>query len=516
MEETFRLRGSETPIELIDSGITVVAPGLSGQGTYLGRRLAGEVRLVTDEPDDFRASLEEAELEDRHTLILEDETPTEPRPGPTLLGEIRPNEILLQVPSQEDEGQFLFYQDEDRVISIHLPTKVESGQALAPRGVTSPQLYQYRFKLRVPTGGAAARPGMRGLIGTVLRKVLKVVVFKLVERRVGKVLYGGVKRWEDRRRSFQGFHGGTYAELLADRPVPFERWAELAGKRSLLFLHGTTSTTSGAFAGLAHFQLFADRLYRAYENRVLGFNHHTLTVGVASNLTQFYKRLAQQPARYEFDVICHSRGGLLARALGELSPPQVAELTGVAWTKPSNIEVQINRVIFVGTPNAGTVLATPDKVPELVDRLANIVSSLPDSISTISLGAILSIAAYLAETAFKYLPGLADQAPGSKFLSLLNQPPADPKRYFAVQADYEPTGSLLLALKERLADRLADRLFSDKKNDLIVPTVGVSVNEEFTLDPSRVTDYDNTQGIHHTNYFHRKRTWQQIVNYLGV
>jgi len=58
-------------------------------------------------------------------------------------------------------------------------------------------------------------------------------------------------------------------------------------------------------------------------------------------------------------------------------------------------------------------------------------------------------------------------------------------------------------------DSVADRLFSDKANDLVVPTLGVSNNARFFLDASHVHDFNGSQ-VHHTNFFFQaeiKKYW---------
>jgi hypothetical protein len=82
---------------------------------------------------------------------------------------------------------------------------------------------------------------------------------------------------------------------------------------------------------------------------VIGFNHHTLTKSVPQNAVDFFSGMP--PGNYQFDVISHSRGGLLARALKELTSVELGQLIDPVWTPPAGVNVQIGKIVLVGTPN---------------------------------------------------------------------------------------------------------------------------------------------------------------------
>jgi hypothetical protein len=276
----------------------------------------------------------------------------------------------------------------------------------------------------------------------------------------------------------------------------------------------------GAFAGLKGFEEVASQLFSAYEGRVIGFNHHTLTKTVAQNVIEFYDRFPRESGPYTFDVICHSRGGLLARAIKELNAAEIARLSGEGqWTPP--IEVKIDRIVFVGTPNNGTELADPNNIPKCLNRLANIATLIPGA--SLSIAGVLSWAAFIAEAGFKSLPGLADQCPGSALLSTLNQPSPDASvsptsEYFAIQSNYSPghDTSLGKALLHKTGDAVVDYLFGSNRNDLIVPTLGVSKIDEGQLDSERVHYFGQVQtdNVAHTRFFEEPDTWSHVLRSL--
>jgi len=263
MAETFALSGSQIPIELFDAGITLVAPGLVGAGVYHGKREVGQTRLATQEKSPLDTALAEAGLEDRHTIEID--APTPEVAGTGLVrgkGGLADDEIELQVAGAPNEIQFVLYSDEDGILSLHIPHPTAAADALPSRASSTAKLYSYRIQLRRPTGKGPSGGQTRGVVGLVVHKLIKIIVGKALKgvARLGE--YAAVKFWEDKARGAQGFHGGSASQFLADPPTPFADWAALEGKRSLLVIHGTTSSTSGAFDGLKLFPQMADRFWK--------------------------------------------------------------------------------------------------------------------------------------------------------------------------------------------------------------------------------------------------------------
>lgn len=507
MQESFTLSADFNPVELDQSGLTIVAPGLSGQGTLVSTRRQGEVREFTGETTALDRAIAEAGLEDRHTLVIDAPTPETTGGGGRGGGDVADNELLLQVPLGGDETAFVMYTDEAGVISFHYREDARSATATS-RSSGGQRRDQFRVPLRVahpkPSGDG------RGFFSDIAGKVIKVVVVGLFPNAAGGAVARAVAAWEGRYRPFEGLHAGTWDQLLGESPTPPEALERYANQRSLLFIHGTTSTTAGAFAGLRHRGEMAARLAAEYDGRLLGFGHQTMCRSIAENVRDFYAELAAAPGHYTFDVICHSRGGLVARALTDLDAGAMTRLLGVPWTKPEGVTVDIDRIVFVATPNAGTSLAIPEQIPRFVERIANYVNLLPDSLAVIAAGALLATAASLTETALPRLPGLADQAPGSDLLRALGTPADPSRRYFAFQANYRAAGGLFNAV----TDGTLDRIFEREANDLVVPTAGVSTTASFAIPPARVVPLEGGD-VHHTNFF-KHDTIVKITEALGV
>jgi pimeloyl-ACP methyl ester carboxylesterase len=348
------------------------------------------------------------------------------------------------------------------------------------------------------------------MLGGIAGKVIRFAGRKITGL-LGDGVFVAAKLWEDHFRAAQGFHwGGTLADLLAATPVPLtaaNRQA-LSGNNSLLFIHGTISSTVGAFVGLRQFPAASASLYTAYGSRVIGFNHHTLTKSVAQNAVDFFSGLA--PGNYQFDVISHSRGGLLARALKELTPADLGQLVDPVWIPPAGLNVQIGKSALVGTPNVGTPLANPTDLPQAVSRLASIATTFSQDVAALGLGALFAIFGGLVEGGLGALPGLEDMNPGNPFLTQLNAASSDITPYYGIEADYQPSGGLATSIQ----NNGVDALFLGQQNDLIVPTLGVSDVNGQNLPTSQVDAFPQSANVYHLDYFYQQGTWDSIVRFL--
>jgi pimeloyl-ACP methyl ester carboxylesterase len=517
---TIKLRRSQQTVEIPGSGIRMHAPGLEGTLVWHGPRETSALRAETAESPLLTQALQEAGLEDRHTLEVNALTPVR-RPGykRNLLTDVAPDEVDIDVPVRANELQFAIYTDEDGVTTIQFPNpRPKAAAAVTARSGAAGQTVTYRILLRKAKGRPENQIRSR-FIGGLARKVIKIVARIVLKPIAGQAIFAAAQAWEDRYR-VEGFHGGTSQELLNTPVLPHQDWGVLSGKKTLLFIHGTTSSTAGAFQGLNEFDDVARELYRRYEGRVLGFNHHTLTKSVAQNVVEFFDAIV--PGNYCFDIVSHSRGGLVARSLVELHPGAISKLLRNAWSLPRGVRLDIGKIVFVGTPNAATDLADPKDVPAILNRLAAIVGLLKDAPPVLALGAVLSIAsgvaqailegvADLGEASLKSLPGLVDMAPGCAFLGSLTD--ADPSRYWGIQAQYRADGGLKAALE----NKGVDILFHDKANDLVVPTDGVSHNANFQLaclTPPHVFAFKPQDKVNHVNYFYQQPTWTAILGFL--
>lgn len=540
MPERIVLKGETVTRRIGETRVSFAAPGLIGELTMDRRAPGGDETLParsglrdSSQPlsnDEIDRAVEEVGNLESYDLETEAVTPRTDRSEETTrtgTGALNDNEAVIEYQPQPGEYSYLIYRDEMGVISLHFPENLprpeEIGREVGQITRGPGDVQKYRILLRTPpTGGPSSSTGAQTRFGimSVGKKLFKLVVGKAIKRVSAPVAeaaaYGAVWLWESRARAFQGFHSGRTVEaLLAENPVPMSAadWESLqhGGKKALLFVHGTTSTTSGAFSGLHEFLDAASSLYRLYEGRVLGFNHHTLTLSVADNVADFYSALPAN-GKFQFDIVCHSRGGLVARALKELSVAEVANLTKKSWTWRAN--VNIGKIVLVGTPNTGTQLADPNDIPHALEVLANVASMLPGA--GLTLAGILSAAAFVAENGFKALPGMQNMNPSDEFLKLLNRVVGNRlpsvSEYYAIQSNFS---SAHLANEILLCG--VKYLFKDNLNDLIVPTLGTSNIEGRTLPETVVTYFGKAprvESIAHTQYFKQRETWDFIIDSL--
>ncbi len=403
--------------------------------------------------------------------------------------------IVLEVPGPGTGlGQVVLAQDESGVVTWNLPHDAQ-GEGAASRGADT---LTYVIRRYVPAQ-ADGDTETRGLLGAVGKKLLKVLVFPLVDPLIEKGAKSLAAAWETSKRPYRcrSFEPGDYRDA-AGTPIAGDRWGELAGDRALLLLHGTFSRAHSGFGGMPPELVKA--LHDHYGGRVLAFDHFTLAHDPLRNATELAK-LVPDGTRLDVDIVCHSRGGLLARTLAERPPGELRE------------KLAVNRVVFVATPNAGTVLADGKRMGALVDRYTTLLNLFPDNGVTETLEAIITVVKQLAVGALAGLDGLASMRPGGDFLSALNEGGQADGTYFALASNYEPQGGLRAFAK----DGVMDFVFAKAHNDLVVPTDGVSAaNGSGRFPITQLEAFAEADGIHHSGYFANPRAGERILGWLSA
>ncbi len=502
-EQTLRPDGR--PVELVDLGFTLVSTSLSARvetypGSAPGTRSGG--------PGLTGPVLRSAGVRELGTVTLQDAHPTR----------AQAKQVELFIPAGgPDDGRLLLYIDENGGITFHLPQL----ERQPPRGIRAGRegLLRFEVPLRPPVAEPETTPKVRGIGGMLAKKVLKVIGWKVVgvaARRVGPPL---VRGWESEHRPTRALSWPT----LFDPAAPdLESLIPPAG-RSLLFIHGTFSRAATAFAGLAEDSGFLREIQARYGDHIYGFDHATLGSGVATNVMQLYRKFA--PGVHNLDIVCHSRGGLVARVLRDLTEAQLkqrfafdtergqydSDLTawGRHWRIPDGVQLKVNRILFVATPNSGTVLAQPTHLKKYLDILMTATNLLPDGFD-VTVDAILTVAKLLLSEVMPVLPGLDDQQPQSSLLPLLAPTPRPEDA--AIQTNYSAPPGLQAVM--RAADEVADFIFGQKENDLVVPTAGVSQWAEVVFEPERCLPFAAERGVHHCNLFSQAETREKLLAWL--
>jgi hypothetical protein len=498
MTESLDLTGA--PLDL-GGGVRLDAPDLRGRVTlYEAVQDRAAMRNLAapalDEP------LVRAGFRDLVTLELEVEAVG--APGVTgLRGPAGEEAMLLALPDLgEDQGQAVLAVDEAGVASWSFAVGEDgSPEPAAVRGAGG--VKRFLVRSHVPAGGG---PGTRGLLGRLGRKLVRALVYPITDPLFGRVGRFFAERWEDRHRPYgvRLFTPEGYT-----RPDPTQMsgadWERMARDRALLYLHGTFSTAHGAFGGLPP-EVFT-ALHQRYGGRVFAFDHYTLSHDPERNVRWLLEQIPPRVA-LELDVVCHSRGGLVARTLAE-------RLDRLEAIDPGRLTVE--RVVFVGVPNRGTALTDPDHLVDFLDRLTSVLNLFPTNAAAEILDALLVVVKVLGHGVLGGLDGLAAMNPRGPFVAALNRGGAGTADYFAIAADYEPAGALREFVRQ-VADAALDRVFDDAPNDLVVPTLGAfddNGHPRFPIAGDRVLELAPERGVIHTRYFGHPTTGEKLLAWLS-
>jgi pimeloyl-ACP methyl ester carboxylesterase len=347
----------------------------------------------------------------------------------------------------------------------------------------------------VPAGDGDG--GTRGLLGAVGKKLLKVLVFPLVDPLIQRGAQSLADRWEANKRPYvcRSFTLEDFREAVGSE-IDEARWRELSGTRTLLLIHGTFSSTRAGFGGMSRELLHG--LHERYEGRVVAFDHPTLSHDPRRNVDEL-ARMLPNGVELDLDVICHSRGGLVARVIAE--------------RPPEHSRMRVRRIVFVAAPNAGTVLADGPYMGDLVDRYTTLLNLFPDNGMIDVLQAVITVVKQLAVGALAGLDGLASMRPEGPFLKDWLNDGGDPGAdYFALASNYEPTQPGLRAFAR---DALMDRVFGAAENDLVVPTAGVhAANGSRRFPIAQVELFGAADGIQHSGFFASQRVSERIRAWL--
>jgi hypothetical protein len=396
----------------------------------------------------------------------------------------------------DGEAAVLAIRHPSGALTFHLP--VESTR----RGPAQPS----RVRFSVTIHSTDAETGRRGLVSkavkAILIKVGKVVADKAVSFILPKLAAAFEKKVWSRRGLQEGWlrvtrEGLTAGELLLETPGSTER--------GLLFIHGTFSNAASAFSGLAASNFF-ERIAPTYGDRIFAFNHFTISRTPEENALMLLRTLPDKT--FNFDVITHSRGGLILRNLVE----RTAELG------PTARRFSLGRAVLVASPNDGTPLATPTRWQDTVGWIANLLELFPENPFTTGAEFVANAIVWMARHASGDLPGLHSMDGAGDLISQLQAPPGPPPdAYSALVANYNPTANVL----QRMLDTGVDQFFGSA-NDLVVPSEGgwrVDNSGIPFIPGSRIGCYGPggnlaPDSVTHVNFFSHQETVDFLVTAL--
>jgi hypothetical protein len=408
-------------------------------------------------------------------------------------GEVAPAPLSLEVEGRADEVYVVMTRYQSGAVRFHFPIEP------ARRGARRRARMVHRFSIPVPVE-IVGEGGRRGFLSAAIKTVFMKVAGKIADYALSKLAL----LWETTTWKLKGQREGwvsVSAEALqGDDPLESADLSTLSvSDRNLLFIHGTFSKTKAAFAGLARTQgsdgrTFFENLREVYGNRIYGFDHFTVSRTPEDNVRMLLKELPDRATT--FDVITHSRGGLVLRHLVERRDlfPGLAD------------RFAVGRVVLVASPNEGTPLASPDHVTTYTNWLSNVLELFPDNPFTTGLEFVSEALSWIARRVAGGLPGLGSMNGKGEIIRALQAAPGPPEQaYSALVANYEPDDKTF----QRIVDAGAD-LFFATANDLVVPTEGgwrVDQGSSVAIPGTRVGCFGlggnltQQKAVNHVNFF---------------
>ena len=494
-----QMHGGTQPIAL-GGNLTLCAPGLKGTARVLPTAQATTrgAELGTPELD---AALARAGLEEVALVELSVNLAPLPPAAATMRGPDGSEAFELTVGDPgPDHGQVVLSVDEAGAIHWHVAEPEDPALPVAStRGAGAVRRYRIPKEVATPDAADAAIPTTRSLIGLVGRKLLKVLIYPIGDAIFGPVIDKAVGWWEGKKRPHRL---GRYLPDDHGELQPAD-WASLQQGRALLWVHGTFSTSKAAFGDLDPQAL--STLTQRYGQRSFAFDHPSLSASPAENVKWFFSQMPAD-ACLEVDIVCHSRGGLVSRLLAD---------PAASGIDPQRFKVR--RLVLVGVPNAGTPLANGDHMVAFLDRLTtaiNLKSPTPDWADVLE--AVLMVVKVVGHAGVVGLDGLAAMDPASPWLQQLNAQGLPGTTLYGIGADFEPASKGLAAAFCTGADSLVDRIFEEAPNDLVVPSVGMSVwGGSQQVPTERFLNFPSARGVMHTHYFEQPETAQHLLAWLG-
>lgn len=471
------------------------------------RRRATAAMASPDIPPEF-LSLGKTEVAETYeavpapTTVRRDAASTAGAPSLDLTVETAPGEnVILAV--RHPSGALTFHPPEERVVQQRGGRRRGAARRVAPDGPAT-------LRFRVPVRRTLPATGRRGVASEIVGKVVKVIVLKVVDAAVDWALPKLARVWEEktwkRGNLKEGWLRVTADTLRSGRLEPWQPVAAtLAAGPSLLFIHGTFSDAHGGFRELADSDLFA-RLAAVYGDRIFAFNHFSVSRTPQENAQMLVDALPPDSGDddgFVFDVVTHSRGGLVLRNLVERP-----EALGEAGQR-----FRLGHAVLVASPNEGTPLATPERWEKTLGWFANLLELFPDNPFTTGTAWVAEAIVWLARHASDGLPGIGSMNGRGELIAELQDPPAPPAdSYSALVANFAPDG----ALWQRLLDVGIDGFFN-AANDLVVPTEGgwrIDKGGASYVPASRIGCFgaggnllpDEPGAVTHISFFKRKET----------
>ena len=356
----------------------------------------------------------------------------------------------------------------------------------------------------------------RGIVGSILLKGLNIFAKKTIDNKVKDVAADFEKKQLE----------NTSGLYQLDSNFQLHQFTStLSGKPVLLFLHGTASSTKSSFGELLNTDLWKF-IRDTYGNNVLAFQHESLTKSPLQNVLELVKQL---PPNISFDIISHSRGGLvgdtLARFCNANANSKGFDDNEIAYLKKagnrandlSNIEairkellnkkITVNKFIRVACPAQGTTLASK-RMDHFFNVTFNLIGMAGGLVASPVYNAFKNLIATVIDckNEVDVLPGLEAMNPDSAFIKVLNSPGSS---VILDQPLLIVSGNCKTKLNLKALLIIVSKLFYLKDNDLVVNTR--SMYSGTKRDAPVQFLFDEATDVDHFHYFKNKKTNDGIM-----
>jgi len=366
-----------------------------------------------------------------------------------------PPDLALEVDLAPGEASLLVVRHASGALTFHRSSERAVRGRRGAGAAAGRRVAQFRVPIRQLDGDS----GRRGIVSSAIKAAVLKVAKSAIDKAVSVALPKLAAVWEKRVWTKRGLAEGWFQVTPAAGDPAGLRLAPgvpAPGPRTLLLLHGTFSNAASAFGDLARSDFFT-RVSSLYGPRMFAFNHFSISKSPQDNARDLLQGLP--PGDHLFDVVTHSRGGLVLRTLVEQR-----QLHG----SPAQ-RFGLGHAVLVASPNDGTPLATPTRWEETVGWLANLLELFPDNPFTTGAEYVSEAIVWLAAHLAGDLPGLRAMDGAGPLVAALQAPPGPPAAgaYSALVANVHPDDGLF----KRALDVGVDSFFASA-NDLVVPSEG--------------------------------------------
>ncbi|MGJ8743813.1 S8 family serine peptidase [Polaribacter sp.] len=279
-------------------------------------------------------------------------------------------------------------------------------------------------------------------------------------------------------------------------------------KPVLVCMPGLFSSVESGFDDFLEDAAVKTQLLKKHGQYILGCNMPTVVQGIEANAKHISELLSGKLKQKECTVLARSRGGIVARYLFEQE-----WLDNRSNKLFADAPLALRKLVFFGTPNQGTMMASSKNWKSLLNYTTNIARVALGTIAPIVPRALTILKAMAI--GFTDLPGIDDLEEESNVILKLNSLELNRDNYFVFTSNYEPNQKLLKRLfDEYLVDRA---IFKRQPNDTVTPVDGaIFSNENFAsvvaLKEGQYYIASTAEQVTHFGYLHPKHP--QIIEKL--